>query len=405
MKLFRIVISSLILVLTGVSTPASVVAKTAAEEDLERIRVELESIRSELKDQGKMIRSLYDYVDAEIDLDSQKEKQENEAHLLLEPSIRISDGTLTSQSSANPVAAEFAVITQVGGIQIFDYEGNAINTLKLKKRIITTVAYSPDGQMLLAGTKEGALLIWNRISGACTMAFENVANSVGRIAWLEGTNSVVWASYVKYYGKNGEKINRDKPAVTAFNLSSGRTNWTLMASIRKDYQCMASSPDGKRFVLKELLGQPRGPHILDAVTGDIQSVLYYKARSSGPLSVCFAPDNKTVAAGYAPWDVILWNADDESLLKILEGHSNWVVSLAFSSDTKLLISGAGDSTARIWSIESGAEIGRIRFPGSSTYIHSVGFSPDGNKVYALAEDGLLTIADVPPYGSQVDGEN
>jgi WD40 repeat protein len=102
--------------------------------------------------------------------------------------------------------------------------------------------------------------------------------------------------------------------------------------------------------------------------------------------------------GYAPYDIILWDADEEKLLRILEGHSNWVVSLAFSPDGKLLISGAGDSTARIWSVEAGKEIGRIRLSGSCTYVHSVGFSPDGKKAFALTEDNYLRIVDVPDPG-------
>jgi WD40 repeat protein len=87
----------------------------------------------------------------------------------------------------------------------------------------------------------------------------------------------------------------------------------------------------------------------------------------------------------------LWNAEDEKLLKILEGHSNWVVSLAFSPDVRFLISGAGDSTARIWSVDSGKELGRIEFPDSSTYIKSVGFSPDGKMCFAMAEGKLIVV--------------
>ena len=79
--------------------------------------------------------------------------------------------------------------------------------------------------------------------------------------------------------------------------------------------------------------------------------------------------------GYAPYDIILWNAQTGARQKLLKGHSNWVVSLAFSADGKRLISGAGDSTARIWDMESGKEIGRIRFPGESSYVEGVGLSP------------------------------
>ncbi len=39
------------------------------------------------------------------------------------------------------------------------------------------------------------------------------------------------------------------------------------------------------------------------------------------------------------------------LLKVLKSHRNVVYNLAFSSDGKYLISGSGDTTAKIWSVK------------------------------------------------------
>ena len=78
-------------------------------------------------------------------------------------------------------------------------------------------------------------------------------------------------------------------------------------------------------------------------------------------------------------------------IKVLEGPTNWVVSLAFSPDVRFLISGVGDSTARIWACESGKEIGRVRFPGSSTYVESVGFVTNAEMAFALAKGRLILV--------------
>ncbi|MDH7502294.1 MAG: hypothetical protein QHJ82_06210 [Verrucomicrobiota bacterium] len=114
---------------------------------------------------------------------------------------------------------------------------------------------------------------------------------------------------------------------------------------------------------------------------------------AGPLSVGISPNGDTLAVGYAPWDIILWNARTGARQKLLKGHSNWVVSLAFSADSKRLISGAGDSTARVWDLESGKEIGRIRFRGESSYVDGVGLSPKGDIAFAVAR-GMLVVARV-----------
>lgn len=113
------------------------------------------------------------------------------------------------------------------------------------------------------------------------------------------------------------------------------------------------------------------------------------------MSVAVSPDGKTLAVGYAPNDIVLWDARSGARRGLLNGHSNWVVSLAFSADSKRLVSGAGDSTARVWDVGSGKEIGRLRFPGMSTYVNSVGLSPQGDLAFALTQQGQLVVAKTP----------
>ncbi|KAF9472462.1 hypothetical protein BDN70DRAFT_774454, partial [Pholiota conissans] len=43
-------------------------------------------------------------------------------------------------------------------------------------------------------------------------------------------------------------------------------------------------------------------------------------------------------------------------LKVLEGHSNYVTSVAFSSDSKQIVSGSNDQTVRVWDASMGKEL-------------------------------------------------
>ena len=131
--------------------------------------------------------------------------------------------------------------------------------------------------------------------------------------------------------------------------------------------------------------------MLNGATGEVRHTCYDKEHGSGPLSAGISPDGKLLAVGYAPYDIILWNAQTGARQKLLKGHSNWVVSFAFSADGKRLISGAGDSTARIWDVESGKETGRVRFQGESSYVEGVGLSPKGDIVFAVVR-GMLVVA-------------
>lgn len=71
-----------------------------------------------------------------------------------------------------------------------------------------------------------------------------------------------------------------------------------------------------------------------------------------------------------------------------------MVSLDFSDDGRYLASGAGDSTARVYDLQNGKEIGMVRFPGSSTYVDAVDISSDGSLLLA-AVDGFVGIYEIP----------
>jgi WD40 repeat protein len=358
-------------------------------------------LQEQLDQQTKRIDRLYKAIGphlAELEERAakvEKQQQEDKA-LALEQICDVKDESLTAIGCINPVAAEFAVITTDGGVRIFDGGGKSVKELQSPGQEITCIAFSPGGSELLTGTASGALLIWEVAKGSCVTVCTNVGRKVDRVTWL-GKDRVAWGGNVKYWNDGGKAVDHDKPAGSVLDRATGQLRWTFRGFVRNDFFTLAGAPDGSLLAVLEIPGQPRGAFLLEGSTGEVRHTCYDEEHGSGPLSLRISPDGKLLAVGYAPYDIILWNAQTGMRQKLLKGHSNWVVSLAFSADGKRLISGAGDSTARIWDVESGKEIGRVRLQGESSYVEGVGLSPKGDIAFAVA-GGDLVVARVAAGG-------
>jgi WD40 repeat protein len=101
-------------------------------------------------------------------------------------------------------------------------------------------------------------------------------------------------------------------------------------------------------------------------------------------SVAFSPDGRLLATASRDETVKLWATETGEEVQTLHGHGGFVQSVAFSPDGRLLATGSLDGTARLWSVENGEEIRTLR--GHENSVRSVAFSPDGELLATGSSD-------------------
>lgn len=107
----------------------------------------------------------------------------------------------------------------------------------------------------------------------------------------------------------------------------------------------------------------------------------------GIRPVVLSPDGATLAVGCESGKIRMFNINDGSLAKTLEGHAKNLYSLAFNLDGSRLVSGAADKTVRIWDAATGAQLQSLDLPDH--WVGPVLFMNEGKSFAAGIQDGTV----------------
>src|SRR5262249_55719184 len=107
------------------------------------------------------------------------------------------------------------------------------------------------------------------------------------------------------------------------------------------------------------------------------------------LSVAFRSDGKTVVSGSLDGTLRIWDVASGQSLRTLQGHTFIVRAVAFSPDGKTVVSGSADGTLRLWDVDSGQTLRTLE--GHTGAVLAVAFSPDGKTVVSGSADNTLRI--------------
>jgi len=109
-------------------------------------------------------------------------------------------------------------------------------------------------------------------------------------------------------------------------------------------------------------------------------------------SIAFTQDARLMAT--ASWKIIISDLSSGEELKTLIGHSvsEYVYSVAFSHNNKLLASASSDRTIKIWDVKSGQELKSLS--GHTQSINSVHFNNSDTILASASSDGTIRLWDV-----------
>jgi WD40 repeat protein len=127
---------------------------------------------------------------------------------------------------------------------------------------------------------------------------------------------------------------------------------------------------------------------------DGTSVMILKGHTEPVLSVAFSPNGEKIVTASADITVRIWDAESGKQLKVIVGKRTdgtppgvynfpIIKSVSFSPDGKMIVIGDTDDAVHLWDVASLNKLHKFRLGGKfSDYVESVAFSLDGKKIVA-----------------------
>lgn len=251
-----------------------------------------------------------------------------------------------------------------------------MRTLRGHSAGVLCVAISADGATALTGGHDHQIILWDLVAGREIRRFEGHKYWVSDVAILPDGRRAMSASFDK--------------TLRLWDLESGRELRRIDAHPLA-IESVDIAPDGLLAIsgsrdMTAGLWNLRTGEAAGTLAGHVDIVRRASFSPDGSLALTVGGNDPTIR---------LWDVAARKVKADLRGHLGWVSDAVFSRDGRHILSASGDTTIRLWEVESGREVRRFGPQRSSgPTLLSTALSADGRRALSGDQQGNVALWDV-----------
>ncbi|KAG0702718.1 WD40-repeat-containing domain protein [Suillus ampliporus] len=324
----------------------------------------------------------------------------------------IVDAVFLSPNAPKSVDSHIAFATNSSLIRVYSTAGLDARLLTGHTEIVLSLDRGAGGKLFASGSKDRSVRLWAPASAdnelptewGCVAICEGHAESVGAVAMSrnlgEGSTTSVQFMFsgsqdrtikMWYIGDVPLVFDASPPGQGAMKCKSLTTHKAHEKDINSldiapnDRLLASGSQDRTAKVYEIDFSRATGDR---SAHGEIKLLGTCKGHKRGVWTVKFGRTERVLATGSGDKTVKLWNLEDFTCVKTFEGHTNSVLRVDFINHGMQLVSSASDGLVKLWNVREEECIATM--DNHEDKVWALAVSTDERTIVSAAADSVVT---------------